>query len=92
VPLQIARPAGQLTAHLPPLHTWPAAHAVPQVPQLARSLVRSRQLPEQLVSPPPHAVTQSPAAQLWPAEHAVPQAPQLRGSVPSDEQAPPHRV
>jgi hypothetical protein len=41
------------------------------------SLVRSRQVPEQLLSPPPQLVVHAPLAQIWPPAQVTPQAPQL---------------
>ena len=51
MPEQLVRPVWQESAHLPALQTWPAAQAVPQVPQLARSVCRLTQVPAQLDSP-----------------------------------------
>ncbi len=44
-------PAPQLVWQVPALHTVPAAQAIPHVPQFDWSVVRSRQLPLQLVVP-----------------------------------------
>jgi hypothetical protein len=87
VPLQFAWPLGQ---HALLSHTWPAAHAFPQAPQLDVSLVVSVQALPQQESPaaqhtplhvmpahPPH----TPLLHVWPVRHAFPQVPQLLGSV-----------
>ena len=56
-------PATHETVHVPPEHTWPDAHARPQVPQLLLSVVRSRHTPEQLVVPATHDTVQAPREQ-----------------------------
>ncbi len=53
------------------------AQALPQAPQFAGSLARSRQAPVQSVWPETQVATQAPAAQRCPAPQALPQAPQL---------------
>jgi len=54
---------------------------VPQPPQFDRSLVRSRQTPEQFVRPVAQVSVHEPAEQIWPAAQTVPQPPQLSRSV-----------
>jgi hypothetical protein len=58
------------------------------MPQLLRSVWRSRHVPEQLVVPAPHETVQVPREQTWPAGHATPQAPQLSTSVWRSRQVP----
>jgi hypothetical protein len=53
-PEQLVVPAAQVTLHVPPEHTVPAAQTRAQAPQLLLSVWRSRQTPEQLVVPAPH--------------------------------------
>ena len=81
-------PDTQETVHVPAEHTWPDGQARPQEPQLERSLVRSRQTPEQLVVPDPQETVHVPAEHTWPDGHMRPQAPQLRRSVASSRQVP----
>ena len=61
------------------VNTPEAAQAVPQAPQFARSVVRSRQLSEHSVRPTPHDVSHRPRLQTSPGTHALPHAPQLEG-------------
>jgi len=63
-PLQFVRPAEHDVVHTLPTHFVPAAHFVPQAPQLASSLVVSRQTPEQFVRPPPQLTAHLPALQI----------------------------
>ena len=70
LPLQFTSPGGQLTVQAPPTQTWPAGHACPQVPQLARSVCVFVQVPPQFVSPAWHVRVHWPLAQTWPAGHA----------------------
>jgi hypothetical protein len=60
----------------PAVQVWPVAQALPQVPQLAASVWRFLQVPEQLVWPVTQ--TQAPAVQVWlfAAEQVVVQVPQ----------------
>ena len=44
-------PVGHEVTHTLAVQTWPEAHARPHAPQLARSVWRSRHVPEQLVCP-----------------------------------------
>ena len=53
--------AGQVVMQVPPAQTWPAAQALPQAPQLATSLSRSRQASPQSRSDPVHTRTHAPA-------------------------------
>jgi hypothetical protein len=70
----------------------PVAHTVPHVPQLAESVCRFLQLPEQLVWPVEHV--QLLAVQLWPlaAEHTFVHEPQCAISLVKFTQAPEHAV
>jgi hypothetical protein len=79
-PLQLVSPAPHDTTHTPALHTCPRRTRVPQAPQLARSVWRSRHTPPQLVRP--HAARHHAGARRStpaPRGSALPQAPQLRG-------------
>ena len=60
----------------------------PQAPQLFVSVVRSRQMPEQLVVPATHVTVQVPAEHTWPEAHARPHMPQLLLSVVRSRQTP----
>jgi hypothetical protein len=64
----------------------------PQVPQFARSVVRSRQTPPQFASPLPHDVWHMPALQICPAAHAMPQPPQFSRSLVRSRQTPPQFI
>jgi hypothetical protein len=79
--MQSVRPAPHETAHVPALHTCPAGHALPQAPQFALSVARSRQVPPQLVSDVPQNTSQRPSVQTCPAEHTLPQVPQFSLSI-----------
>jgi len=75
------------------VHTWPAAQALPQVPQFALSLCVSVQVaavpvPQTVVLPVGHV--QVPAAQVAPAAQVLPQLPQLARSVERSTHAAPH--
>ena len=72
------------------MQVCPVPQALAQVPQLAASVCRFLQLPEQLVVPVAHA--QAPAVQDWPVAHAVVQVPQCVESVCVFTQAPEHAV
>jgi hypothetical protein len=63
----------QLDWQEPPLQTWPAAHLVPQPPQLFASA--GMHAPPQASSPAVHA--HCPAWQVCPLPQALPQAPQF---------------
>jgi hypothetical protein len=56
--------------------------------QLLKSLVKSRQEPEQLVSPAWHETTHALAEQTWPATHTIPQPLQLLKSLVVSRQVP----
>jgi hypothetical protein len=87
LPSQSAKPALQLAMwHVPAVHEGVAlgvAHTRPQAPQLARFVVRSTQLPPQLVSvlgthPAEHVYPDPPAVHIAdPPVHITPHAPQL---------------
>lgn len=76
----------------PEAQIWPAAHAVPQPPQLAGSTLVSTQLWPHKVVPVPQVVMHPPIEHTWPVEHALPHLPQLAGSLESVEQTAPHRL
>jgi hypothetical protein len=65
--------------HAPALHVCPLVQALPHVPQLAPSVIRLVQVPEQPVCPPLHAHMLP--VQVWPAPQALPHMPQFAGSV-----------
>ena len=58
------------------------------MPQLALSVVRLRQTPEQLVVPAAHETLHVPPEHTVPEAHARPQAPQLLLSVIRSRQTP----
>src|SRR5438874_1471155 len=58
-PPHLTLPPAQARAHMPPWHTWPGGQAPPHVPQLARSLMVSTQLPLQRVMPEPQITPRS---------------------------------
>ena len=66
-------PCWQLTAHAPFEHTWPDGHALPQVPQLARSVFVLTQVtpasPVQLVSPGAQTIVHALFAHATPGLH-----------------------
>jgi hypothetical protein len=68
-------------AHAPAPQTCPAAHALPQAPQLARSLWRSRQTPAHSLVPATQETRHAPPSQTCPEAHALPQAPQFSRSL-----------
>jgi hypothetical protein len=74
---QVVSPGPQLTLQTPAAQTR-LPQAFPQVPQLARSFVRSRQLPLQSVRPDgQEGGAQVPPAHTSPAPQAFPQVPQF---------------
>jgi len=65
---------------------WPAAHAVPQAPQLVTSFVRfAHRLPQSALPP---AQSHAPPAHTLPPGQALPQPPQLSGSFSGSMQVP----
>lgn len=60
-PLQSVPPPGHVQA--PVVQVWPAAHAVPQVPQLAVSVCRFTQEFPHFVVPPAQLTVHPPAEQ-----------------------------
>jgi hypothetical protein len=75
-----------VTSQLPALHTFPAAQALPHVPQLALSVCVLAQYgapPSGVhsVKLPPHVTLQLPALHTFPAAQALPHVPQLALSV-----------
>ena len=85
----VARPAPQVVPHAPAEHTWPAEHAMPQLPQLVLSVRVSVSQPSlgtplQSAKPaahPPVGITHAPAthdcADTCGRAHAAPHAPQF---------------
>jgi hypothetical protein len=78
------------------VHTWPAPHAWPQVPQFALSPCRSTQAPADDALAPqtekPVAQPQAPAEHDAPVAQAFPQPLQLAGSTCVSTQLVPHTV
>jgi hypothetical protein len=62
-------PTTQETTQRPPAQTCPLSQLSPQVPQLARSVWRSRQAPLQSERPVPHEAMQRPPEQVCPPAH-----------------------
>ena len=91
---QVSGPSGLHVAELehdPLAQLSPAAHTLPQAPQLLGSVWRSTHAP--LHSVPVHVdAWHAPAVQTSPGGHATPQAPQLFGSVCVSTQAVPQIV
>jgi glycerol kinase len=88
-------PDPQTPAHAPFTHSWPAAHALPQLPQFAGSTFVSTQADPHIELPAPHGLTvdeQLPAAHVAPAPHAFPQAPQFALSLVVSTHDCPHWV
>jgi hypothetical protein len=79
---------GQLRRQTPLSHASPELQARPHIPQFARSLVRSRHEPEQLVWPTAQLSWHVRLVQTWPGPQAVPQVPQLPLSVLRSTQRP----
>ncbi len=75
-PPHCARPAPHSSVQRPMEHTSPAAQAVPQAPQLARSVCRSTQRPLHAACPVGQPIWHCPATHTWVRAQAVPQAPQ----------------
>jgi hypothetical protein len=69
-------PVPQVTVQAPRLQSCPLGHTVPQAPQLALSVCRSRQVPSQLVVTPPQLTWHMPLLQICPDAQAMPQPPQ----------------
>ena len=90
LPLQSVCVAEQPFLHIPRLHTWVAAQAVPHAPQLPGLLARLTHWPEQSTVPVGHL--QAPPEQNVPPEHARPQPPQLLLSVCVSTHDLPHAV
>ena len=59
---------------------YPAVQANPQAPQFSRSLVRSRQEPEQFCMDSGQETTQDPPLQTRPGPQTLPQVPQFSWS------------
>src|SRR5204863_303571 len=90
-PEQLTVPVPQVVVHVPEAHTWPAAHAPPQRPQLALSVVRFTSQPlAGFMSQSAKPVAQAPIAQVPDPQvaaalakrHTTPQPPQLLTSLP----------
>jgi hypothetical protein len=71
----------------PAAQVAPPEHALPQKPQLRRSVATSTQAPLQFVRPTPHESEHAPCEQTWPLQ-ATPHPPQLFGSAIVSTQAP----
>ncbi len=69
------------SAHLPAAQRWPAAQALAQVPQWARLVWVSTQVPPQVLRPAGQVTAQVPAEQTSPFLQALAQPPQLAASV-----------
>jgi hypothetical protein len=57
------RPAPHVVPHMLPVHVSPAAHLLPQPPQLFGSTVVSKQDMPHIVVPPPHVSAHAPCEQ-----------------------------
>lgn len=79
-PLQFVSAAWHERPQTPAAQTCPAAHAVPQVPQLWLSVCRLSQTPLQAVRLAWQESVHAPLEQTAPAAQTVPQVPQLLGS------------
>ncbi len=90
--MQVANEAPHSRAHVPAAHTRPAAQALPQAPQLARSVSAETQRPPQTTWPVGHWVWQVPITQASARPQARPQEPQLAGSSCRLTQLPPQVV
>ena len=83
LPPQLIWPAGHETWQVPLPHTLPAAQALPQAPQLNRSICVLTQEgapaspPPQVTRPLPQVSRHCPAEQTWPLAHLRSQSPQL---------------
>jgi len=76
-PPHSASPPPHDSWHLPALQTSPAAHFVPQAPQLSRSVSSVAHVPLQSFCVAGHDTEHLPATHSRPAPHALPHAPQL---------------
>ena len=74
-------PTPQLIAHTPLAQSWPVGQAIPQPPQLFRSVLVLTQTPAHAVCPGGHEITHTPAVHTWPPAHALPHIPQCARSV-----------
>ena len=83
------RPAGAVEVQAPAWQLCPAAHARPQLPQLAGSVLRLTRRPLQLLC---GLAQQTPFWQVWGLVHRLPHAPQFCGSIWSTVQLEPQRV
>ena len=80
--------SGQNAVHWPARQLCVGEQAVPQVPQLLRSMFRSTHEPLQLVSGGGQVVAQVPRAQTWLEPQGRPQEPQFATSVFKSTQRP----
>ena len=100
VPPQLMRPAWQLSAHVSPEQTLPAAQATPafaarqspDAPQCVLLVAGSRQVPPQLTRPVWQLIAQTPELQTSPAAHALSQSPQCARSSARFAQLVPHML
>ncbi len=86
VPEQLVWPLGHWQA--PPKHCSPPEHWVPQVPQLAGSVLVSVQPMPHAVRPVEQLAVHAPDEQTWLDPQAVPHDPQLSGSFDVSVQEP----
>jgi hypothetical protein len=96
VPPQLTSPDWHVSWQLPPEHTRPAGHTVPQVPQFALSVIVFAQYGvapfAHVMVPPPHEVAHAPIEHTWPPTHLTPHPPQFDGSHRVSTQLEPHTV
>jgi hypothetical protein len=88
VQLPLHSTSGALQAQSPVTQSSSESQAVPQAPQLRRSLLTSWQRPLQKAWPAGHAVEQAPPWHTEPAAQTRPHAPQFASSVESSAQRP----
>lgn len=79
-------------AHFAPSQVSPEAHALPQPPQFALSVFKSKHVVPHAVRPAGQFVWQTPATHDAPAVHAFPHAPQFAASTCKSRQLSPHLV
>ena len=74
--------------HMPPVQVCPAAQALPQAPQLSRSVAVVTHAPAQAVWPDGHCIEamHMPPVQVLPAGQVLPQVPQFGNDVLLDSQ------
>lgn len=87
-PLQVISSGAQVVVQLPIKQRCEASQALPQVPQFARSLVRSAQLLPHCTVPAGHVLLQTPRPQTKPVGQTLPHEPQFSGSLAVSAHAP----